>query len=539
MPALAVPFLVSYSLQLAALVCVIRVSLLVVARQAPGIRLGAWRGALVAACLLPLTIFLPVPAWPAAEGAVTLSMAIAQTEPSVAVREIVSWPRWLPWLVLAGIGVRSLWLGAGWHRLRRRFGGAPDATSPLFDEIRTGLEANARLIWDASSPQPFTFGTSPAVVVVPAMLASAPDATQRAVFTHELLHVARRDWRSVVVEEIARAVLWFHPAVWVLVRELRQAREEIVDRAVVKQTGARRTYVATLLALADRTPLSMQPGLPFFRSRQLTRRVAALASEVSMSTLRLLVTSAAVLTMSVTAVVEAARAFPMPAAEWSGALQQDAAPPNDGVQSSEPGPLERTAYVAPKDAPPPVRTRFVAPTLPAGAKGMNRTELDLRFVVDSSGRVVEARLLKWSIAAPMNIEQKPFEGALYAVLAAVRQWQFEPPALAPLAVTATLTLDPATGEAGAASSERPLCMEIKKAVYPEVALTQRIQGDVELEATIDPTGHVSAVRVVRSVMPEIDDAAVTAVRQSTFRPGMKNGRPVSAKVTLTMKFALK
>ena len=228
----------------------------------------------------------------------------------------------------------------------------------------------------------------------------------------------------------------------------------------------------------------------------------------------------------------------MPAAGWSGALQQDAAPPNDGVQSSEPGPLERTAYVAPKDAPPPVRTRFVPPTLPAGAKGMNRTELDLRFVVDSSGRVVEARLLKWSIAAPMNVDAEPFQAALNSVLAAVRQWQFEPPALAPLAVTVTLTLEPpATGRA-AASIERPLAIETRNAEYPEVARAQRKQGEVELEATIDPTGHVTDVRVVRSVMREIDDAAVAAVRQWTFRPGMKDGQPVTVEVTLTINFKL-
>jgi beta-lactamase regulating signal transducer with metallopeptidase domain len=71
-------------------------------------------------------------------------------------------------------------------------------------------------------------------------------------FTHELLHVRRRDWRRVIVEEAIRAVLWFHPPIWLLLGELRQAREEVIDRAGVGLLGSRRSYLETLVALADR-----------------------------------------------------------------------------------------------------------------------------------------------------------------------------------------------------------------------------------------------------------------------------------------------
>ena len=71
----------------------------------------------------------------------------------------------------------------------------------------------ARLVWLSGLAHPFTFGHHPAIVAMPADLASAPSPTLRAIFTHELLHVARRDWRWLLAEEAATVLLWFHPAV--------------------------------------------------------------------------------------------------------------------------------------------------------------------------------------------------------------------------------------------------------------------------------------------------------------------------------------
>jgi len=82
------------------------------------------------------------------------------------------------------------------------------------------------------------------------------------------MHVRRRDWRSVIVEESVRALLWFHPGVWLLLAELRQAREEVIDRATVRMLGSRRSYLETLVTLADRGDrLRLSTALPFFRSR--------------------------------------------------------------------------------------------------------------------------------------------------------------------------------------------------------------------------------------------------------------------------------
>jgi periplasmic protein TonB len=73
--------------------------------------------------------------------------------------------------------------------------------------------------------------------------------------------------------------------------------------------------------------------------------------------------------------------------------------------------------------------------------------------------------------------------------------------------------------------------------YPEEAKRARVQGIVILEATIDPGGKVTEVRVLRSV-PMLDDAAVSAVRQWEYTPTLLNDVPVPVIMTVTVNFRL-
>ena len=50
-----------------------------------------------------------------------------------------------------------------------------------------------------------------------------------------------RDWLFTVVEELVRAVFWFHPAIWWLLGEIQLAREQAVDREVVEHHARRAT----------------------------------------------------------------------------------------------------------------------------------------------------------------------------------------------------------------------------------------------------------------------------------------------------------
>lgn len=73
--------------------------------------------------------------------------------------------------------------------------------------------------------------------------------------------------------------------------------------------------------------------------------------------------------------------------------------------------------------------------------------------------------------------------------------------------------------------------------YPPVAQNAQVQGSVVLEATVDKTGRVQNVRVVRSE-PLLDEAAMDAVKQWRYEPLNLNGQPTPFILTVTVSFTI-
>ncbi len=74
-------------------------------------------------------------------------------------------------------------------------------------------------------------------------------------------------------------------------------------------------------------------------------------------------------------------------------------------------------------------------------------------------------------------------------------------------------------------------------IYPTAARSARVQGVVILDATIGANGHVTGVRVLRSI-PLLDAAAMEAVKQWEFTPTLVNGAPVPIVTTVRVTFSL-
>lgn len=74
-------------------------------------------------------------------------------------------------------------------------------------------------------------------------------------------------------------------------------------------------------------------------------------------------------------------------------------------------------------------------------------------------------------------------------------------------------------------------------VYPALAHSAGIQGTVEFAATIDETGHVVNLQLVRG-HPLLVSAARDAVLQWAYRPTLLNGQPVTVITNVTVNFTL-
>jgi len=74
-------------------------------------------------------------------------------------------------------------------------------------------------------------------------------------------------------------------------------------------------------------------------------------------------------------------------------------------------------------------------------------------------------------------------------------------------------------------------------LYPQIAIVNRIQGTVHLNAVITPSGTLDELRIL-SGQPVLAQAAVNAVRQWKFRPYVLNGKPIEVQTEVIVRFSL-
>ncbi len=74
--------------------------------------------------------------------------------------------------------------------------------------------------------------------------------------------------------------------------------------------------------------------------------------------------------------------------------------------------------------------------------------------------------------------------------------------------------------------------------YSEEARKAKYQGTVVLYVEVDPSGKARNLRVVRSLGLGLDEKAIEAVNKWKFRPGYKDGKPVTVAATIEVNFRL-
>ena len=472
--------LLAFSVQIA-LVGLGIAMLLKLVKLPAGIRYTGLRFALVASLVAPWLlrtpeVQAPAPSTPAAFQTTfpTAGDAAAASAGATAGAATESGPA-VPWVqlgfgaLLIGIVARVVWLGIGVLRLFRleREGVVVDA--PEYSELQQQLGTRATIAQVATLPQPATFGVRRPVVLLPDTLAVASSSLRRAVVAHELFHVRRRDWLSVLAEEAVRTALWFHPAILWMTSQIQLAREEIVDELTVQATGDRRTYVEALMAFAD-TP-GLGPAPAFARRRQLFHRILNVSKEKAMSRPRILSSAAVLLATVAGASWYASTLFPIVTAAKADAqasspsLSANRASAQNGSRIVRSGNVVlragestlrasnvellldqsggQVASVVPvtPENPIPRRTRGVTPARPAQFSSASvivrsRVTLDrngaVTAVVPDGCGVVDGRGTDSAVCAAFSD----------AVSTAIRQWRYDRPVQGPIQFFVTITFRP-------------------------------------------------------------------------------------------------
>jgi beta-lactamase regulating signal transducer with metallopeptidase domain/protocatechuate 3,4-dioxygenase beta subunit len=170
-----------------------------------------------------------------------------------------SWELALPLLVViwaAGVALFSARLIGGWRvvaRLRRVAVSAPpaewrEALDALMARMR--VAAPVRLLASALASTPTVVGwLRPAILVPVEALTGMPAEHVRALLAHELAHILRRDYLVNMLQSVAEAVLFYHPAVWWVSGRIRAERESCCDDLAVDATGDVLAYASALANL--------------------------------------------------------------------------------------------------------------------------------------------------------------------------------------------------------------------------------------------------------------------------------------------------
>jgi beta-lactamase regulating signal transducer with metallopeptidase domain len=224
-----------------------------------------------------------------------------------------------------------------------------DVLRSEFDRLRTAMDCS-RAVDLRESPTlnvAATLGWRRPVVLLPAAWRDWSPDERRAVFAHELAHVAERHFPAWIASQLTTVVHFYHPLVHWLGRRLRLEQEIAADELAAKVFGRREQYAAILAGLALGKP---QPaaivGLGLFMSRPfLMRRISMLrkATEhrrpsrlVRVSSV-LLLTASAIAIAGLRATPAASGADETPGDGSSSAAPDDAAksPPVSGETSQE------------------------------------------------------------------------------------------------------------------------------------------------------------------------------------------------------------
>jgi len=101
----------------------------------------------------------------------------------------------------------------------------------------------------------------PVVLVPLGALAGLPADQVEALLIHELAHIRRYDYLVNILQSVAEALLFYHPAVWWVSGHIRAERELCCDDVAAQASGSVLTYVQALAELESCRPVHAHAAL--------------------------------------------------------------------------------------------------------------------------------------------------------------------------------------------------------------------------------------------------------------------------------------
>jgi TonB family protein len=523
-----------------------------------------WILAVAVICIaaLPL-VALVVPRWQIPLAATTVSPAAAssssvalitivtgrdtertadRTEPSAGLR-FAGLVTHLPVLLwLGGVAISGGVLAAGLLRLRAIAGAATRLNAgrwvDLVDEMAraTGVRRPVVLLHSNDPTLLVTWGTARPKIVLPLAARDWDEERTRIVLRHELAHIQRGDWLVQVAAQVVLALNWFNPLVWIACRRLQRESEHACDDAVLRAGVDPADYASHLIALA-RTLTRRRAVLPapaMARPSTLEGRIAAMLNarlnRSPLSFVARIVTAVLVIGLTVALAAVAAQHF----STFSGTLtdQTNAVLPNVAVVLTN----KTSAAKYEVHSDPTGHFEFVG--LPDGEYAMAANEpgfAPLKDAITIAGRDVE-RTVQLQLASLQETIRVTSGRSPSAPPSLDRRAEYRQHAQDQR--REIMERCAASGGSGAIGGNirQPTKVVDVKPRYPEGLSAAKVGGTIVLDAVIGTDGTVTDVSVVSGANPELDAAAIEAVRQWEFSTTFLNCTAVDVHMKVNVTF---
>lgn len=171
-----------------------------------------------------------------------------------------------------------------WTRARRMVRDAEPVRSPRLRHAleearrRLGVRGPVDLALSDRAVSPLLVGWRRPVILLAPDAVEWPEDQLLMVLCHELAHVRRDDYLTMLVGEVVRALYWLNPLVFLGLREARMEQDRACDMAVLQAGFPSALYARSLVDLARsvRAGSTTPAALTFGRRSDLRERVSVL-----------------------------------------------------------------------------------------------------------------------------------------------------------------------------------------------------------------------------------------------------------------------
>ena len=375
---------------------------------------------------------------------------------------------------------------------------------------------------------PVTFGVMKPVILVPESLTKAPHKMNLAV-RHELTHIQQSDFGTHLLVTAIQALFWFHPLIHMLSSQIVEYREMRCDSLIIADSSvSRKEYASLLFELLPMSNINQKVSVNMAQSSsnlkeridRITRQSASQAYPYR-SSLTILTTLIVALTIGMACTdMQTQAVFDEEKLDLM----------TDVDRTGERGYHQIIIYM--------------------GEDGQTeRHEDSISKLSDLRPEYIKSiNVLKGAAAT-----EKYGDRAQYGVIEIHTEQDPESYNTALKALGMEPEMPPAPPKPGSTNSgeedffvvveEMPeliggLASIQRQVEYPEMARRAGIEGRVYIQFIVNENGDVEDPRVIRGIGGGADEAALEAVKQARFKPGVQRGRPVRVQYSLPVVFRL-